>query len=246
MTFSNLSCDSLSRDSLSRDSLSRDSVSRDNKYQVVIFDWDGTLVDSTARIVDSMQMAARTVGMSDISDFAIQQIIGLGLPEALRQLWPAINDAELEDMRVYYPANFSNHSTVAVDFFANTHALLVQLKQLGYQLAVATGKTRRGLDEMLDRMAVKDAFAITRCADETTSKPDPHMLNEILDQLELRPEQALMVGDTSFDLDMAQVINMDSVGMTHGAHAQDILLASGAKALCHDLNDLLEWITLNG
>lgn len=221
-------------------------VCRDNKYQVIIFDWDGTLVDSTARIVDSMQMAARTVGMTNVSDFAIQQIIGLGLPEALKQLWSDINDDQLQGMRVHYAANFSVHSDVGVDFFAGLNNLFKQLKKMGYQLAVATGKTRRGLDEMLDRMMIRDAFAVTRCADETTSKPDPHMLNEILAQLGLHSDQALMVGDTSFDLDMARAIKMDAVAMTHGAHSQDILLASGAKALCHDLNDLLEWIKLNG
>lgn len=216
------------------------------RYKVIIFDWDGTLVDSTARIVDSMQMAARSVGMSEISDFAIQQIIGLGLPEALKQLWPSISDSLLQQMRIHYPANFSTHSNVSVDFFADARLLLGELQSLGYVLAVATGKTRRGLDEMLDLMGVRDDFAITRCADETTSKPNPHMLNEILAELGLSSDQALMVGDTSFDLDMARAINMDSVGMTHGAHASEILLSSGAKALCHDLNDLLEWIKLNG
>lgn len=217
-----------------------------NTYKVIIFDWDGTLVDSTARIVDSMQMAARTVGMSKVSNFAIQQIIGLGLPEALKQLWPEITDAQLQNMRIHYPANFSSHSNVAVDFFTNTKEMLGELKKLGYILAVATGKTRRGLNEMLARMDVEDVFEITRCADETTSKPDPHMLNEILAELQLTSKQALMVGDTSFDLDMARAIDMDSVGMTHGAHEGGILLSSGAKALCHDLNDLLDWIKVNG
>ncbi len=218
----------------------------DNKYSVIIFDWDGTLVDSTARIVDSMQMAAAEVGLPKLTDYAIQQIIGLGLPEALRVLWPLISDAQLQKMRAQYSANFSNHSRIHVDFFPTAHDFFEQLKGLGYVLAVATGKTRKGLDEMLDGMAVRDVFAITRCADETTSKPDPHMLVEILSELNLSPEQALMVGDTSFDLDMAKAINMDSVGMTHGAHESKILQASGAKALCHDLTDLLDWIKENG
>jgi len=221
-------------------------IMRKNKYSVIIFDWDGTLVDSTARIVDSMQLASSSVGLPSLTDYAIQQIIGLGLPEALKRLWPEILDNQLQQMRVKYSANFSHHSTVHVDFFPQAHEFFEELHSLGYVLAVATGKTRKGLDEMLDGMRVRDVFDITRCADETTSKPDPHMLREILTELELSSEQALMVGDTSFDLDMAKNINMDAVGMTHGAHESSILLASGAKALCHDLNELLDWIKKNG
>lgn len=217
-----------------------------NKYKVIIFDWDGTLVDSTARIVDSMQMASTHVGMPILSDYEIQQIIGLGLPEALKKLWPEISDGQLQSMRVSYSANFSLHSNVYMDFFPRAHDIFEELHGLGYVLAVATGKTRKGLDEMLDGMKVRNVFNITRCADETTSKPDPHMLQEILTELQLSSEQALMVGDTSFDLDMARNIQMDAVGMTHGAHESKVLLASGAKALCHDLNELLDWIKKNG
>lgn len=221
-------------------------VSKTNKYKLIIFDWDGTLVDSTARIVDSMQLAATEMMLPKLADHAIQQIIGLGLPEALKRLWPGITAQESQKMRVLYSANFSSNSTVPVDFFAHAHEFFETLRSLGYVLAVATGKTRKGLDEMLDRMQVRDVFLITRCADETTSKPHPHMLEEILSELKLSSDEALMVGDTSFDLDMAKAINMDSIGMTHGAHASDVLLASGAQCLCHDLNDLLGWIKKNG
>lgn len=219
---------------------------RKNKYKVIIFDWDGTLVNSTARIIDSMQLSATTVEMPTVADQAIQQIIGLGLPEALKILWPQITATELELMRTHYSQNFSFHSDVCADFFPNALTFFAELHAMGYTLAVATGKTRRGLDEMLEGLSVREVFQITRCADETTSKPDPHMLNEILDELSLLSSEALMVGDTSFDLDMAKEIKMDSVGMTHGAHSNKILLASGAKALCHDLNHLLKWIETNG
>lgn len=215
-------------------------------YRIIIFDWDGTLVDSTARIVDAMQLASAHVGMPRLSDYSIQQIIGLGLPEALKRLWPEITVEQSQLMRTNYSANFSFHSKVHVDFFSGAHDFFAQLQGLGYVLAVATGKTRKGLDEMLDGMNVRDIFAITRCADETTSKPDPHMLEEILSELNLTSDQALMVGDTSFDLDMAKAIGMDSVGMTHGAHESEILLASGPKSLCHSLNELLGWIKQNG
>ena len=219
---------------------------RENKYKAIIFDWDGTLVDSTARIVDAMQMAIVENAMPVLTDHAIQQIIGLGLPEALKVLWPDITDAQSVQMQKCYVANFSHHSKISVGFFAQAHEIFEQLKQRGYVLAVATGKARRGLDEMLDGMDVRDVFDITRCADETASKPDPKMLQEILNELNITHQQALMVGDTSFDLDMAKNINMDSIGMTHGAHESKILTASGAKALCHDLTDLLDWIKKNG
>lgn len=219
---------------------------RENKYKAIIFDWDGTLVDSTARIVDAMQMAISENIMPALTDHAIQQIIGLGLPEALKVLWPDITDAQSLKMQKCYVANFSHHSDVDVGFFAQAHEIFEQLKQMGYILAVATGKTRRGLDEMLDGMGVRDVFDITRCADETASKPSPKMLQEILSELNITHQQALMVGDTSFDLDMAKNIDMDSIGLTHGAHESKLLTASGAKALCHDLTDLLDWIKKNG
>lgn len=219
---------------------------KQNKYQIIIFDWDGTLVDSTARIVDSMQMAADTVGLPRLEGHVIQQIIGLSLPVAIKQLWPQITTPQLDEMCTLYADNFTHHSKVVADLFPFAHSLFQQLRDAGYILAVATGKTRRGLDEMLTGLQVEDEFAITRCADEALSKPDPMMLKQILAELGLDYQQALMVGDTSFDLDMAAAIGMDSIGMSHGAHADEILLASGAKALCRDLPELLSWIKRNG
>jgi len=216
------------------------------KYKAIFFDWDGTLVDSTGRIVDSMQRASQYVGMPALSDYAIRQIIGLGLPEALKTLWPTIGDEQLSLMSAEYSANFSHHSDVEVDFYAHAKELLAELRRLGYKLAVATGKTRKGLDEMLDGMQVRDLFHASRCADETSSKPSPHMLEELLHELNIKSSEALMVGDTSFDLEMALAIDMDSIGMSHGAHDDEILLKYKPRALCHSLQDLLNWIKANG
>lgn len=216
------------------------------RYKAIFFDWDGTLVDSTGRIVDSMQRAADFVGMAKLSDYAIQQIIGLGLPQALKTLWPAITDEQLELMSREYSVNFSQHSEVEADFYEHAIELLQTLKALGYKLAVATGKTRKGLDEMLDGMKVRELFDTSRCADETTSKPDPHMLEELLQELHIESSDALMVGDTSFDLEMAQAIQMDSVGMSHGAHDDTVLNKYAPQVLCHSLSDLLNWIKING
>jgi len=216
------------------------------KYKAIFFDWDGTLVDSTGRIVDSMQRASQYVGMPPLSGQAIRQIIGLGLPEALKTLWPDITDEQLAVMVKEYSANFSHHSEVEADFYAHAKELLIELRELGYQLAVATGKTRKGLDEMLDGMQVRELFDTSRCADETSSKPDPHMLEELLQELNINSSEALMVGDTSFDLEMALAINMDSIGMSHGAHDDEVLLSCKPQALCHSLQDLLNWIKTNG
>ena len=226
-----------------------DLVSR--KYKAVIFDWDGTLVDSTARIVDSMHRAAVEVGMPKVTDEAVRQIIGLSLSKAIETIWPQIASEQCESMEARYVANFSSVSEVGVSFFDGLGALFKTLKARGYKLAVATGKSRRGLEEMLDGLpleghSIRTLFDVTRCADETASKPHPRMLNEILAALELSSEEALMVGDTSFDLDMARAINMDAIAMTYGAHDVDTLQASMPQALCQSLNELQQWIQLNG
>ena len=224
---------------------------RRKRYKVVIFDWDGTLADSTARIIDSMKAAACDVGMASVPDEAIRHIIGLSLPKALQVIWPSISPCELQAMEEGYVRNFSAEGGVRVSFFAGLKPLLEVLQLKGCKLAVATGKSRRGLDEMLEAMrlgghSLHQVFDATRCADETRSKPDPAMLHELLDELALKPEDALMVGDTSFDLDMARAISMDSVGLTHGAHGAEVLAASNPRALCQSLTELQQWMQLNG
>ena len=214
-------------------------------YQVIIFDWDGTLVDSTGRIVDSMQRAARDIGLAEVPDSAVQNIIGLGLPEAIKTVWPDIHTDQLPVMSAAYAHYFVVDSQVGMDFFPEARDMLERLRS-NHRLAVATGKSRKGLDRMLDDMAIRHCFDITRCADETKSKPNPQLLKEILVELDLQPEQALMVGDTSYDLDMAKAIGMDSVGMSHGAHDESVLLACGPRAICHSIQELELWIGTHG
>lgn len=221
------------------------------KYKLVIFDWDGTLVDSTGRIVDSMQQASIEVGLPTVPDSAVQNIIGLGLPEALRTVWPQINPEQLSEMTQVYARNFVYDSKVAMAFFSGVAELFRDLRASGRQLAVATGKSRKGLNRMfndlqIDGRPVGDQFTASRCADETRSKPDPLMLQELLDELGVPVEAALMVGDTSFDLDMANNLGMDSIAMSHGAHDNDVLLSCQPKALCHSITELNKWIQQNG
>lgn len=221
------------------------------RYELIIFDWDGTVVDSTGRIVDSMQQAGRELDLPAVPDSAVQDIIGLGLPEAIRTVWPGIDDARLEKMIPVYGNNFVSQSLVAMDFFADVDVLFRTLRDAGRQLAVATGKSRKGLDRMfrelqIDGRPVGEQFVASRCADETISKPDPLMLNELLQELNIPVEAALMVGDTSYDLEMANAAGMDSVGMSHGAHDDAVLLRCKPQALCHNIQELNEWIKNNG
>jgi len=215
------------------------------KYEVLIFDWDGTLCDSTGRIVDSMQRAAREVGLSGVPDSAVQNIIGLGLPEAIQTVWPEIAQDQMAPMKAAYARMFVTDSQVDMALFAGVESLLS--RQYGKRkLAVATGKSRKGLDRVLKDLGMTEAFDITRCADETRSKPDPLMLHEILSILGVEPQQALMVGDTTFDLDMANAAGMDSVAMSHGAHDKGALLACRPKVICHSIQELSNWIENNG
>lgn len=216
------------------------------RYKLIIFDWDGTLVDSTGRIVDSMQQAAKAVGLPAISDLAVKHIIGLGLPEAIRTLWPSISEDALKELALQYAHFFVTESKVEMSLYNGARDLLKELMLRGFVLAVATGKSRRGLDRMMRDMKLGHLFAITRCADETRSKPNPLMLHEILESMSITPQEALMVGDTSFDLDMANAANINAVAMTHGAHDIPRLTNSNPIAVCHNINELRDWIITNG
>lgn len=220
-------------------------------YKLIIFDWDGTLADSTGRIIDSMQCASREVGLPEVTDTSVRRIIGLGLPQALQNLWPDINQQLQQQMTEAYARYFIADSQVDMGFYPGVEQLLPKLRSSGYLLAVATGKSRRGLDRMLDTMLVsgkpaRSQFDASRCADETCSKPNPLMLKELLAELSVPVGESLMIGDTDYDLCMAQTIGMDSVGMTHGAHDESDLLACSPLALCNNIKELGNWIDGNG
>jgi phosphoglycolate phosphatase len=209
------------------------------KYQLVIFDWDGTLMDSTGRIVSCMQAAAKDMGLPDLSGLAVQQIIGLGLPEAIQTLYPHTTAAQVLATRDRYVEHFIAAEATPSELFAGAQQVLDTLNAEAVTMAVATGKSRRGLERVWASTNLGRYFAYSRCTDESGSKPDPRMLHDILDQLAVRPEDALMVGDTSFDLEMAQRAGIDRVGVTYGAHARGVLEKFAPLALCDDITDLL-------
>lgn len=204
-----------------------------------IFDWDGTLVDSADTIVGAMQAAIGELGLEPRADHEVRNIIGLGLPEALRQLYPA-SDA-LEVLREAYVRHFLAEGTPPSALFAGVGDTLEQLKQRGHRLAVATGKSRRGLARELHRLGWNGFFDASRCADETRSKPHPLMLQELLAELSTPVERAVMIGDTEYDMAMAREAGMERIAVDYGAHAVARLLPYAPALVLADFPELLDW-----
>ncbi len=208
----------------------------------IMFDWDGTLMDSTERIVSSFQNAMREHSLPVLPPEPIMDIIGLGLPEACRALYPELDAQQLKRLGVTYQAFYFTRDPTPMRLYAGAEDLLADLAARGFWLSVATGKSRRGLDEVLKSTGLARYFFATRCAEETLSKPDPLMLRELMFEAQAEPAQCLMVGDTQFDLDMARNARVPAVGVTHGAHGHDVLAASEPVALVKDLLELAEWL----
>lgn len=208
------------------------------EFDLLIFDWDGTLMDSVAQIVGSVKAAARDLDVPEPSDEAARDIIGLGLPEAMRVLFPQVPEADRQALRQRYAHHFVSAPGGHSQPFAGAEALLRDQLAQGRRLAVATGKTRIGLDRMLAHTGWGDLFHATRCADETASKPDPRMLSELLAELQVPVGRAVMIGDTTYDLAMAEAIGMPSIGVTYGVHAPERLLQHRPRALCDSIDAL--------
>ncbi len=206
-----------------------------------IFDWDGTLIDSTGHIVAAMQQAARELGFPVLADAAVQNIIGLGLPEAILALYPELDDAARHELRLGYAKHYIALNEEPPGLFGGVADTLDRLKIEGHHLAVATGKSRRGLQRVLGQLDMLDYFHATRCADETRSKPHPQMLHELLVELKAPAERAVMIGDTEYDMAMAQQADMPRIGVDYGAHEADRLLRYEPDMLLSDFPQLLQW-----
>jgi len=197
---------------------------RELPYKLLIFDWDGTLMDSVARIVDCLRKAGEQVlGQEGRSDHELMDVIGLGLREALLQLHPEANEQQLNAMADAYRYQYMEANPTTSVLFEGSRETLETLEQQGYWLAVATGKGRQGLDQVLELTGLRERFHITRCASETFSKPHPLMLEEILEQLGLEARDALMIGDTEYDMEMARNARMDRLGVSYGVHPEERL-----------------------
>ncbi|WP_101759415.1 HAD-IA family hydrolase [Oceanicoccus sp. KOV_DT_Chl] len=209
---------------------------------LIIFDWDGTLIDSTAKIIGSMQLAIAELGLPPIADDAVKGIIGLGLPEAVATLYPGTDVARLDQLRSSYSQYFIAADRVPCHFYPDVERVLDHLRDKGHQLAVATGKSRNGLNRVLSNLQLTDYFDASRCADETASKPDPLMLHQLLAELNYDAGAAVMVGDTAFDLEMAANAGVASVGVSYGAHPVDRLLLHKPRRIIDRFEQLLECI----
>ncbi len=211
-------------------------------YELVIFDWDGTLMNSEARIVAAIQHAAEDVGLPVLSDEESKQIIGLSLEYAILGLYPDASPEQVEKMASAYSKHFLEDSDVLMQPFEGAEDLLKALKASGAKVAIATGKSRRGLNQVLAEVGFESYFDITRTPVEAASKPDPLMLQQILEELKVPVDKAVMIGDTEFDLLMAQKIGMDSIAMTHGVHTLERLKQFHPVVYADDLQQLKDWL----
>jgi phosphoglycolate phosphatase len=205
------------------------------KIELIIFDWDGTLFDSVGQIVASLQYAAQLFEQP-LTDDAAKSIIGLGLPEVMQILFPQVPHLQQDILQCYADHYVANSKGDA--WFQGVAELLADLKQQGIKLAVATGKSRKGLDRVLTQTQSHDLFDITRAASETKSKPHPLMLEEILAEMQVSTDSAIMVGDTSYDLEMAQNLNMPRIGVSYGVHSIDTLQQYQPLAIVHNVQEL--------
>lgn len=214
-------------------------------FDLIAFDWDGTLFDSTRIITRCIQEAVRDVGGTVPSDEAAGYVIGLGLTQALAYAAPDVPPEKYpalgERYRHHYAAHYDDLS-----LFDGVLPLLASLKARGHLLAVATGKSRRGLDEALGSAELKGVFDGSRTADETAGKPDPRMLHELMEQFDVRPERVLMVGDTTHDLQMALNAACPSVGVSYGAHEPDAFEVLNPRYVANSVRDLRDWLLANG
>jgi phosphoglycolate phosphatase len=219
-----------------------------SRFSCITFDWDGTLFDSTAIIVRCIQEAVREVGGTVPSDAQASYVIGLGLMQALAHAAPDVRPEKYPALGAAYKRQWALHVD-DISFFPGTLAMLLDLKARGLKLAVATGKSRRGLDDVLARelegVKLSTVFDGTRTADQTAGKPDPLMLHELMDELDVPAEQMLMIGDTTHDLLLARNAGVASAGVSFGAHAHDAFAPYSPLFVAHSMQELHSWLVQN-
>jgi len=211
---------------------------------LLVFDWDGTLFDSAAVITDCIRQAARDMALPVPDRRTASHVIGLGLNDSLRHALPTLREEQYAEFLALYRGYFVQREDT-LSLFPGVTELLAELKERGHQLAIATGKPRRGLDRALQASGIGPLFAASRCGDETEPKPHPAMLLELMAELQLEAADMLMIGDTSHDLGMAASAGVAAVAVTYGAHPEESLLAFAPRACVASVVELRQWLTEN-
>ena len=213
-------------------------------FDLIAFDWDGTLFDSTQIIIRCIQAAVKDVGGTVPSDKDAGYVIGLGLMQALAHAAPDVPPEKYPALGERYRHHYSAHYN-DLSLFEGVLPMLAELKARGHLLAVATGKSRRGLNEALRSDELRGLFHSSRTADETAGKPDPRMLHELMDEFNIPAARVLMVGDTTHDLQMAVNAACPSVGVSYGAHEPDAFAVLNPLHIAHSVQDLRDWLAVS-
>jgi phosphoglycolate phosphatase len=214
---------------------------RPRQFDLIVFDWDGTLFDSTALITRCIQSACADVGVAVPNDKDASYVIGMGLVEALQHAAPGLPVERYPELGLRYRHHYMARQHEIV-LFDGTLAMLQALKQRHHWLGVATGKSRRGLDEALNSVQLRGMFDGTRTADETASKPNPQMLLELMREFGVEPERTLMIGDTTHDLQLAANAGTARIGVSYGAHAPEAFDEFAPLHVAHSVADLHDWL----
>jgi phosphoglycolate phosphatase len=214
------------------------------RFRLIVFDWDGTLVDSTGLIADSIQRACRDIAQPVPDDTTARYVIGLGLAEMLRHIAPGLPPERHGELTARYRHHFLARDA-EVPLFDGARELLSDLDAAGYLLGVATGKSRRGLDRAMAQQGIGDRFVATRCADEGFPKPHPDMLLHLMERTGFGPGETLMIGDTTHDLELARNAGTAAVAVAYGAHGPEGFAAFGPLATVHSVAELRQWLRAN-
>jgi len=214
------------------------------RYELLVFDWDGTLIDSAGAIVSCIQSACRDLGLPVPDDARASHVIGLGLQDALAHAIPGLPPEDYGRVVERYRAHFLRRDA-GIPLFPGAEAMLSGLRSRGHVLAIATGKSRAGLARSLDNTGLAPLFTSSRCADQCAPKPAPEMLLELMAELGTNEANTLMIGDTVHDLKMAAHAGVPAVAVSYGAHAGADLAALAPLACVESIDELARWLTLN-
>ena len=213
------------------------------KYALVVFDWDGTIIDSPAAIVECIREASRDMGLRIPSPQQASHVIGLGLRDSLQLAVPDLPAERYQEFVALYRKHFLRRED-SMPLFDGIHDLLNYFSKK-QTLAIATGKSRRGLDRALESTGIGGFFAASRCADESRPKPHPAMLLELMEEFSMNPRQVLMIGDTSHDLEMARAAGVDAVAVSYGAHPEQALRKASPLGCFPTVDSLFRWLKAN-